>query len=288
MSGTAPFWIIGKNGFIAQRIARSPLMRDASLHCLSSHASNTREYYNLCRPADFDYQRIAAGSVILFLAGISSPDRCAQPDAQDVNVRGTIQSIETFLARGARVIFFSSDVVYGEQPRACDESFAPAPHGDYARMKWDVERHFAQEGAVKIIRLAYVFALDDKFTQYVLKCARQSVAAEVFHPLSRSVVYVEDVVQVIRKAAEDWGRFPPLLNMAGPQLLSRVDLVELYRRIVAPQLRYTIVAPGLDFYRHRPKIIHMTSQYLPQLLGRAPTSIEAALQLETAQRREEL
>jgi nucleoside-diphosphate-sugar epimerase len=108
----------------------------------------------------FDYRLISAGDIILLTAAISEPDVYArEPDrARAVNVLGTSTFIERAIVRGARVVFFSTDVVYGEAPIEIDESASCNPVGAYAASKVEVEARFFGNPAFKSLRLSYVFS----------------------------------------------------------------------------------------------------------------------------------
>ena len=100
------------------------------------------------------------------MASISAPDICAREHerAWSVNVTGTSEFISRTIERGGRVIFFSSDTVYGECEDPFDESALCKPAGEYAEMKHKVERRFIENPSFKSIRLSYVFSREDKFT----------------------------------------------------------------------------------------------------------------------------
>ena len=101
-------------------------------------------------------------------------------------------------------------------------------------MKFEIENIFQQERNVKVFRLAYVFSRDDKFTGYLRRCSDKGIVAEVFPSLRRRVVFIDDLVDGIASIAEKWEIIDErLINLSGPELLSRVDLVRLYWRKVA-------------------------------------------------------
>jgi dTDP-4-dehydrorhamnose reductase len=95
-------------------------------------------------PDEFDYRLIHPSDVVLLTAAISAPDICAQEYARawGVNVTGTSRFIRNVIDRGGRVIFFSSDTVYGEKDDVFDERAYCNPAGEYAIMKHEVEKQF--------------------------------------------------------------------------------------------------------------------------------------------------
>ncbi|MGQ0650664.1 MAG: NAD-dependent epimerase/dehydratase family protein [Betaproteobacteria bacterium] len=226
---------------------------------------------DLAEPERFDYASLTANDVVVLAAGLSSPDACARhPErAAAVNVLGTARFMERALERDARVVFLSSDTVLGE------------PVAPYARMKREIEARFASHPRVRAVRLSYVFSREDPFTAYLAACAARGAEADIFHPFYRALVHREDVVEGILALAERWNEFAqPAINFGGPQLLSRVEIVETLQRLALPQLRWRAVEPPPDFFRNRPRSIAMSSPLLPLLLGRPARPLHEAIALE--------
>lgn len=245
--------------------------------------------FDLRRIDEFDFSRIREGDVVVHAAAVSSPDYCARhPDrARSVNVDGTVAFIEGCRRRGARVVFFSTDLVLGSG-KGLDEDSPCRPVGEYAAMKQEVETRFASDGGVKVLRLSYVVSMRDKYIRYLAACAGRGEVAEVFDPLYRSAVAVRDVCRAVEAIADRWDELGwPSVNLCGPQLLSRRDLAEIFKRTVDAGLEYSVVHPGEDFFRSRPAVVELTSNRLRGLLGRSPLRIEDALAAEhTSQQKE--
>lgn len=221
----------------------------------------------------------------MLTAAISAPDICAREHdrAWAVNVTNTSSFIQSVIDRGARVIFFSSDTVYGEREDEFDEKTACNPVGEYALMKREVEQRFEGNASFKAIRLSYVFSRDDKFSRYLVGCAERNEEADLFHPFYRSIVHRDDVVEGSLALAKHWDEVPEMvINFGGPQLLSRVDFAECLREVRLHDLRVKVTEPGADFFKNRPRIIAMTSPVFARLLGRQPRKLLEAARLEFA------
>jgi len=236
---------------------------------------------NLGEPDKFDYDIIHAQDVVFLTASISSPDICAREyyRAWAINVNGTSIFIERVLAKGGRVIFFSSDTVYGEKDEPFDERAICDPAGEYAEMKYEVERRFLGHSLFKSIRLSYVFSCEDKFTRYLSGCAQRNEEAEIFHPFYRAVIHRDDVVQSVIALAKRWDEFPQdVINFGGPEVLARTEFAQILREKFLPTLRFKVTEPEPEFFLNRPRVIRMVSSVLPLLLGRPAYSLcEAAL-----------
>jgi dTDP-4-dehydrorhamnose reductase len=157
---------------------------------LSSSGKGGFPVLDLRQPDSFDIGRLLPGDVVCLAAAISSPDVCArEPEfARSINVVGTSRFVDRALERGARVIFLSSDTVYGERSQPFDESAPCVPAGAYAAMKHEVERQFIDRAGFKILRLSYVVSARDRFTRYLVSCAERGEEADIFDPFVRAVV----------------------------------------------------------------------------------------------------
>jgi len=268
--------IIGKNGFIAKKLFE----RGEHKVTTSNKLSSDDIYLNLNNPKIFDYSFIDEKTNIIFLAAISSPDICNNnyDEAYKVNVTGTKYFIEEAIKRGAKVLFFSSDVVYGNTLSEVDEYSETNPFGNYAKMKDEVEKAFKNETNFKVFRLSYVLSKEDKYLSYLKSCVDRNEVAEVFHPFSRKVVYIEDVLEAIENILFKWDDFEnQKFNICGEKDISRKNIADIYNQAINNKLRYKVIEPNNNFWRARPKNINITSIYLEKLLGRKPTKIQDAI-----------
>jgi len=269
--------LIGKNGFIAKKL----LERGKYVATTSEHEdTDTCLFLDLKDASNFDYNLFNENTNIIFLAAISSPDVCNNDYsfAYKINVEGTALFIEKSIERGANILFFSSDVVYGNRTEEVDENAKTNPFGKYAEMKDIIEKKFANEKKFKVFRLSYVLSNEDKFLKYLQHCIDQHETAEIFHPFSRKVVYINDVLEAIESILKKWDQFPnQKFNICGVENISRKQLAEWYNLGNANLLKYTIVEPSEDFWKARPKDINIVSNYLSNIIGHQPTSIHEAI-----------
>ena len=151
--------IVGASGFIGKKLL-STLRETRRVSYTSRHGAGDSTALDLQAPEDFNYSLLNPGDTIYLLAAISSPDICRnQPElARAVNVSGTSVFIRRAIDRGAKVIFFSSDTVYGNRSSGFDETAECDPVGDYAKMKCEVEDGFKADNNFKSVRLSYVFS----------------------------------------------------------------------------------------------------------------------------------
>ena len=226
---------------------------------------------------------IEEGDVIIFAAAISEPSVVsAQFDkALAVNVESTGEFIETALGKGCKVLFLSSDAVYGDVESGFDESHPVNPKGAYAEMKAIVEKRFEKNPNFKALRLSYNFQKDDRFTKYLRQCAESGVEAEIFDPLTRAVVHRDDTVDAILSIASNWDNADgQYINCGGPEVMSRQRFTEIIKRIALPTLKYKVTSPPAKFYGDRAKFSEMHSPNIEKVLGRKRHTVEEAVKLE--------
>lgn len=282
MKNNSTFLVVGGRGYIGSALFARANKAGSAIGTSSSGGDDLLPL-RLDAPAEFDYGKIRPGDVVLLTAAISAPDICAREHdrAWAVNVSGTSSFIQSVIDRGARVVFFSSDTVYGEREDPFDETAACNPAGEYAEMKREVEQRLSGNASFKAIRLSYVFSREDKFSRYLAGCAERNEEADLFHPFFRAIVHRDDVVEGALALAARWDEFPEqVINFGGPQVLSRIDFAECLRDTHLQDLRFKVTEPGADFFKNRPRVIAMTSPVFARLLGRSPHSLCEAARIE--------
>ena len=261
--------LIGSSGYIAgfllKRFAEDPM-----IDCVLTVDQNKEAdiYLNLIEPEKFNYSVLNGIDFVIFTAAISSPDRCASEYEQcwKINVNGTSYFIREAIRRNCRVLFFSSDAVFGDIPGEIyteeSETNASTPYG---RMKKAVEDEFKTETFFKAIRLSYVVSAQDRFVSYCLQCIEKGEIADIFHPFYRNCITVSDVVNVVIWFVNHWSSYHCFaFNVAGKELVSRVRIADELIWQMGYKLNYSISTPDEKFYQNRPKITQMKSLYLQE------------------------
>lgn len=259
--------IVGSSGYIAGFLLKRFEQEESIQKVLKiDQNENADAYLNLLEAEKFNYDQLNDIDLIVFTAAISGPDKCATDFdfCWKINVDGTKHFINKAMGRNCKVLFFSSDAVFGDIPGEIytedSETKAETPYG---RMKKAVEDEFKNDPNFKAIRLSYVASAKDRFISYCLFCMEKGDVADIFHPFYRNVIVVSDVVDVVVWFSKHWDEYPSfVLNVAGKELVSRVRMADELNRLFDNKLKYTISTPGEDFYNNRPKITQMKSLYL--------------------------
>lgn len=276
--------VVGATGYIGRQLIAAGSSLNIRMVGLSSRiGGGGLSPVNLADAESFDYAAITPNDKIILCAAISSPERCAREVAyaEAVNVFGTSTFIDRAIDQGAKVVFLSSDTVYGETQYVVTEEEPCDPAGDYGRMKYAVEQRFLLNDAVKVARLSYVLSKHDKFSEYLAGCARTGARAQVFHPFNRRVVYLGDVVTGLMNLALNWSHIPhSVVNFAGPALVSRLDIAEAIKRHALPDLTFEITEPEKHFFLDRPKTIDISSARTEEVIGQPPLSIDEMIKNE--------
>lgn len=272
--------VIGSNGYIARNAINMLKALGVSVMATSSQPMLGETHLDFLEPAQFDYNSIIYGDLVLVAAAISSPDVCKSnyEFANQINVVGTGSFIDCCLQKGARLVYFSSDTVYGPGEKERKETDDCTPTGDYAIMKRAIESRFYNHPAFKVLRLSYVFSSQDKFTAYLTSCVRENKIAEIFHPMFRRAVYLTDLLELIKLLCSSWDNISDkVINVCGPELLSRVDMAKLYYETVSPMLNFEMIEPSPDFFIARPQIINLSDRIFSRILGHSPTRLRNAM-----------
>lgn len=258
--------VIGSSGYIASYLVRRLNSKPNITSILRIDRSNADQELELLKAEEFNYDVLNDVDYVIFTAAISGPDQCAE-DFQvcwNINVEGTRTFIRNALSRNCKVLFFSSDAVFGEDcGKAFNEESPTHAVTAYGRMKKAIEDEFKFESRFKAIRLSYVASSHDKFIKYCLSCVRDDKEAEVFHPFYRNCITLSEVGNIIVWLTRQWEDYPHrFLNAAGTELISRVRLADELNRQIGNRLRYTVALPDESFFKNRPRITQTESKYL--------------------------
>ncbi|MDO4803135.1 MAG: NAD-dependent epimerase/dehydratase family protein, partial [Prevotellaceae bacterium] len=166
--------IVGSTGYIAgfliERFYKEEFVEE--IIKIDQHESADL-FLDLQEPEKFNYEALNGIDYIVFTAAISGPDKCATDYefCWNINVTGTSYFIRKAIERNCKVLFFSSDAVFGDIPgKIYDELSDTKAKTPYGRMKKAVEDEFKGNKLFKVIRLSYVASTKDRFISYCLNC----------------------------------------------------------------------------------------------------------------------
>lgn len=260
--------IIGANGYIGTELCKFYENKNVDFLCYSNIKDERCSYLDL-RDASYDI-KLEKGDIVVLLSAISSPDICQNNYelAYSINVTGTSKFIDYCIQQGSNVIFLSSDTVNGATEGGCNDEYSEVhPFGNYAQMKYEIEKKYSNNKHFKTLRLSYVLSDHDKFISYLKNCVEKNEVAEVFDGLYRSVVTLDTVLEAIYSLSINFNfNDYYLCNVSGNQCLSRKDLAHWFKENV-PKLEYKVVETPEAIIKGRPNKIYTKSLFLEKLLG---------------------
>lgn len=261
--------LVGSSGYIASYIIQR-LEKESDIDSILKIDRDEKAdiKLNLTEAEKFNYDCLNNIDCVVFTAAISGPDKCAEEFdyCWNINVIGTSYFIEKAIEKNCRVLFFSSDAVFGDiSGHIYDELSETNAETPYGKMKKAVEDKFKGNDKFKAIRLSYVASVRDRFISYCLECVTKHEEADIFHPFYRNVIVVSDVVNVVMWFINNWSKYKPnVLNVAGKELVSRVRMADEINRYLGNKLKYKISIPDKSFYENRPPITQMKSIYMKE------------------------
>lgn len=185
-------------------------------------------HLNLLQP---DWKRALAfePKVILHCAALASPESCeAQPEAaQQINFSAAAQLCDLAVQIGARLIFTSTDLVYGGARGWYSESDPPQPINAYTRAKVEAERYIlANHPNAAVARCALVYGRSlhgqPTFTEALIENLRRGEPVALFCDEYRTPIPVDALAAALWELAGN--EFTGILNLGGAEKVSRYDM----------------------------------------------------------------
>ena len=173
--------VFGASGYVGNGLKNE---LSNKVNCTFVSRNNSKDLkINICNRNEYEKLSINSKTILILLVAISSPDACTNKYDESflINVDSTANLIDYTLSRNGKVIFFSSDVVYGEKDEIFNEESNCNPIGAYGKMKREIEKRYINNENVKIVRPSYIFSQHDRFSNYLFNCAKEYKKAIIFH-----------------------------------------------------------------------------------------------------------
>jgi len=167
--------------------------------------------------------------VVIHCAAMSRVMECeAHPaKAEEINVHATRELVCQTAARGARLLFFSSDMVFSGETGYYTEQASPSPQNVYGWTKLRAEAAVLEANARNlVVRLNLVVGggkgFGTSFTERIFEEIDKRNKASLFADQFRSPIHVRSVVSIVTLLTEK--EVSGVLHLGGPQRLSRAKL----------------------------------------------------------------
>lgn len=163
-------------------------------------------------------------SVAFICGAVTSLQTCCEQPAESrrVNVTNTVALAQRLTALGARVVFFSSGLVFdGSQPFPC-EADAVNPQCEYGRQKAEAERALLTMGqSVAVVRLAKVVAPELPLFRRWAEALRAGRVIRPFSDYVMSPIALGFVAEAMRALVGRWT--PGLLHLGADAQVSYAE-----------------------------------------------------------------
>lgn len=231
-----------------------------------------------------DFMRNARPDVVVNMGAVADPSRCeADPEAaRRVNVDGVANLARSAARFAARLIHYSTDLVFDGAVGHYVETDSPNPITLYGRLKLASEEAAMafDDKETAVVRTAVVFGLSPSgrktFFEAAVAAARRGEAVAVFTDQYRSFLYLPDAPRIVEGIIDQGAT--GLFHAGGEERLSRHELMErsgALLKIAADRFVPTPMAalPGLS----PPADCSMKSDKLTEATGWRPTPVDEAL-----------
>lgn len=209
----------------------------------------------------WNFESVSKGDFVFYLRAMSSPFAVMNdPDSsRSLNVTRTRKAISEMLMKGAKVVFASSDVVYGETLESYASEKTPTnPYGEYANQKASIETFFKDETNFLSLRISSVMGQGSKLQ----KLLANGGVVEIFDPVIRTPIHIKDLrticFELIHSNFRD--EFPyGVLNAGGNASMSHLEMAILEAKFLGVNPPVAIPRTTLD-KACRPGIVRMSTR----------------------------
>ena len=245
--------VVGGNGFLGTKLTRSD--------------SKNTDFLSLPKSDWSLPERGSRINTVVFLRSISSPTYVhSHPKESDsLNVVQTSSYIDECLKLNLRVIFTSSDVVYGHTGNTIvNENDLTNPFGLYAAQKAMIENRFKESQNFVSLRLSLITGSNSKLRNILSNEVSPSIADSFI----RSPVNVRHVVNLIQIISSEnrWLPEHNVINVGGQEHISVFELAKIEARMLNLNSPIKTLPTKLDL-EARPQTVRMYSRLAESLVG---------------------
>jgi len=204
---------------------------------------------------------------VVFLRSASSPTYVHQHpiESQMLNVEQTSNYIDMCLRFNLRVIFTSSDVVYGDTGESIvNEHSSTNPYGLYATQKAKIESYFSDSPNFISLRLSLVTGTGSKLRDILSKENIPKIA-DSFIRSPVNVRHVVDLIQLL-SGEQSWLPKHKVINVGGREHISIYDLARIEAKIHNLNTPIKTLPTESDL-KARPQTVRMYSGVAESLVG---------------------
>ena len=233
--------ITGASGFVGENLAHR-FKEECNLYLaygLQGPRTKADEIFSVDLGLRDDFSRVLGDfnvDTVVHTAAIASPGLCEEDPsmAHAVNVEGTQEVARWAEARGAGMIYFSTDLVFDGKKGLYEEEDAPGPVNVYARTKLEAEGEVTRICTKwVIVRLALSYGptrgARGDWTLAMRRTLEQSGTLRLFTDQYRSPAYVGDAAEAVFRLARA-GK-TGIYHLGGGERVNRYGFGQAFCRI---------------------------------------------------------
>lgn len=274
--------ILGAEGFLGRAIATAFGKSFRPFLALSRHSPG-REFFDLSKPEEF-LARLAEQPFqldrVYFTAACTSLAKCRENPEQSkkLNVENTALISRKLLEAGARVVLFSSNLVFnGAQPETPAETEF-SPQTEYGRQKAELEELFRGVERVSILRLTKVLGTEVELIKKWKSALLQGQKIKAFTDYTLSPISLDYVLAALKLITER--QLDGVFQLSAKEELSYYELAQLLAsklQVSTDLVEAALAKVELPELEHLPQHSSLATDRAQRELNLRPLSVEALL-----------
>lgn len=223
---------------------------------------------------------------VVNLAAMADPETCEKNPAlsRKINIEGAANVAHACANVGARLVYYSSDLVFDGQKSLYTENDKPNPLSIYGETKLRGESDSLEinPGMTAILRTAIVYGKSSgkrpSFIESAIEKSRNGIGTPAFTDQYRSFLYVEDSATAVAGIIDH--KLTGVYHAGGDDRMSRYDfMLMLFKKMGLPQ--ETLVPEKMDAVygtAPRPADCSLSSEKLKRDCGWRPTPMSEGME----------
>lgn len=225
-------------------------------------------------------------SAVVNLSAMADPDACEKNPAlaRKVNIDGAANVAHACAEVGARLVYYSSDLVFDGKKSLYTESDTPNPLSLYGetKLKGESVSLDINPGMTAILRTAIVYGKGSgkrpSFIESTIEKSRDGMGIVAFTDQYRSFLYVEDSANAVAGIIDR--KLTGVYHAGGDERMSRYDfMLTLFKKMSLPQ-ETLVPAKMTEIFgaAPRPTDCSLSSEKLKRDTGWRPTPMSEGME----------
>lgn len=216
--------ILGSNGSIGKGLRSLNQEKFTFFSRLSSD-----KYFSISNPKEkSEYSKLNSNDVVLFLAALSKPNYIENNKVETINLNfiNTSLILDTLLEKNVKILFASTDQVYGSNIDLACEDDQTNPKNFYAYSKLLIEEKYKTNQNFKVLRFSQCVNGFDSFSLYSKDCITNNRKVELFKNHHRNLFstdLLEEFLTRIKNNIIQFENIPKILNFGGSNVIKKSE-----------------------------------------------------------------